>query len=176
MIRYADWEGPVEWAWTADDIVMESRLEIVLTPKENRDWKTRRDDALAMLNVLGPLAQPGPAGASPVDLTELLRFVLTNLGMKRSDIVAVLNLPEEQQMQKAAAQQEAAGQMAAEQLGLPRPDMVPGPMNPEQLAMATNQGELPPEVMAAAFGNMPGSPGAAEQVSEQAGQPVPPGM
>lgn len=176
MVRYADWDGPVEWTWTADDIVMESKLEIVLTPKEARDWKAKRDDALAMLNVLGPLAQPGPAGSSPIDLVELLRFVLTNLGMKRSDIVAVLNLPEEQQMQQMAAQQQAAGMMASEQMGVPRPDMVPGPMNPEQLALATNAGELPPEIVAAAMGNIPGSPGAAEQVSENVGPTLPPGM
>jgi hypothetical protein len=170
MVRYIDWQGPVEWTWSADDIVMESKLEIVLTPKEVKNWQSRRDDALATLNVLGPMAQPGPDGSSIVNPTELLRYVLIELGLPRRVVLLLLNLPEEQQQQMLAAQQAAAGMQAAQQVGVPRPDMVPGPMDAEQLAAATNQGEIPPEVLAAAFGTTPVTPQAAEAVSESLGQ------
>lgn len=169
MVRYVDWDGPVEWSWTADDIVMESRLEIVLTPKELRNWQTRRDDALALLNVLGPLSQPGPNGAALVDQAEMVRYVLQEFGVPRAVIATLLNLPEEQQAQMLAAQQAAAGMQAATQLGVPRPDMAPGPLDEAQLAAATNQGTIPPEMLAAAFGNTPVTPQAAEVVSEDLG-------
>jgi hypothetical protein len=170
MVRYIDFDGPVEWSWTADDIVMESRLQIVLTPKEVKNWQSRRDDALAVLNVLGPLAQPTPTGETVVDQTELLRYVLTELGLSRSTVAMLLNLPEEQQQQMLAAQQAAAGMQAATELGVPRPDMVPGPMDEEQLALATNQGTIPPELLAAGFGNTPVTPQATEVISESLGQ------
>jgi hypothetical protein len=168
MVRYIDWEGPVEWGWTADDIVFETQLEIALTPKETKNWLTRRDDALATLNVLGPLAQPGPDGSSVVDLPSLLRYVLTELGLPRRVIIELLNLPEEQQMQQMAALQSQAAQQGAA-AGVPRPDMVAGPMDPAQLAAAVNQGQLPPEIVAAAQGNTPVTPQATEAVSENAG-------
>lgn len=173
MVRFVDFDGPVEWEWTADDIVMESRLEVILTPKEVRNWQSRRDDALAVLNVLGPLAQPDAMGTSVVDQAELLKYVLTEFGVPRATIIELLNLPEEQQAQMMAAQQAAAGMAAAQQVGVPRPDMVPGPMNAEQLAAATNQGTIPPEVLASAFGNTPTTPQAAEVVSESSGVAAP---
>jgi hypothetical protein len=43
-------------------------------------------------------------------------------------------------------------------------------MDEGQLAAATNQGTIPPEVLAAAYGNVPGSPDAVETVSENLGQ------
>jgi hypothetical protein len=173
MVKYVDWDGPVEWEWNADDIVFESRLEIVLTPKESKNWQTKRDDALALLNVLGPLAQPGPDGSSTVDQPEMLRYVLEQMGVKRRDILMILNLPEEQQAQQLAAQQAAAGMQSASQLGIPRPDMAAGPLDEQTLAAATNQGTIPPEMLAAAFGNGPGTPQAAELVSESTGVQLP---
>lgn len=173
MVKYVDFDGPVDWEWNADDIVMESRLEIVLTPKEVRNWQSRRDDALAVLNVLGPMAQPDASGASVVDQTELLRFVLTEMGMSRSTIAQILNLPEEQQIQKMGALQDQAAQANAQNAGVPAAGMVPGPLDEAQLAAATNQGTIPPEMLAAAFGNTPVTPQAAEQVSESSGVQLP---
>lgn len=170
IVRYTDQAGPVEWEWTADDIIFEHKLEIALTPKEVRNWQTRRDDALAVLNILGPLAQPGPDGASVVDQTQLVKYVLEELGMRYTDIALLLNLPEEQQMQQMAALQTQAAQAGAAS-GVPSAASVPGPLNEAQLATSTNQGTIPPEVLAAAYGNVPGSPQAVEQVSEQLGQP-----
>src|SRR6266542_1327721 len=50
----------------------------------------------------------------------------------------------------ALAQQQLAAGMASAQGGQPRPDMVPGPLSAGAAAAATNQGELPPEVLLAA--------------------------
>jgi len=48
--------------------------------------------------------------------------------------------------------------------------MVPGPMDANALAAATNQGGIPPEVLAAAqSGGTPTSPQSAERVSESVG-------
>lgn len=170
MVRFIDLDqgAQVEWNWTADDIVLESRLEIVLTPKEERTWQKRSDDALALLNILAPLGQPGADGSSVVDIAELLRYVMEELDFPRATILRMLNLPEEQQQQRMAAQQSQAASAGA-QVGVPRPDMVPGPMDATQLALATNQGTVPPEMLAAAFGNTPVSPAAAEAVSETKG-------
>jgi hypothetical protein len=172
IVRYTDEAGPVEWKWTADDIIFEHKLEIALTPKEVRNWQTRRDDALAVLNILGPLAQPGDAGNSVVDQTELVKYVLEELGLSQSTIALLLNLPEEQQIQQMAALQSQAAQAGAQQAGVPNAAMVPGPLNEAQLAAATNQGTIPPETLAAAYGNTPVSPQAVETVSENAGQPA----
>jgi cytochrome c1 len=168
MVRYVDRRGPVEWSWNADDIILESRLQVVLTPKEVKNWQSRRDDALAVLNILGPLAQPGPNGDSVVDQAALLEYVLEELALPKTVVATLLNLPEEQQAQQMAAQQMQAAQVGA-QMGVPRADMVPGPMDEAQLAAATNQGTIPPEMLAAAFGNTPVSPQATEAVSESLG-------
>jgi len=73
-------------------------------------------------------------------------------------------------MQQMAALQSQAGQAGAA-AGVPNAAMVPGPLNEGQLATSVNQGTIPPETLAAAYGNVPGSPQAVEQVSEQLGQP-----
>jgi hypothetical protein len=105
-------------------------------------------------------------------VTELLRWVLTEMNIPRRVIRMVLNLPEEQQVQSFnAIQQQAAMQQA--QNGQVRSDMVPGPLSAQALAAAANTGTIPPEVMAAAGGMGPAAPGAAERVSESAGSSTP---
>ena len=169
MVRYMDYEGPVEWKWTADDIVFETKLEVLLTPKEVRDRQALRDEALAILNVYGPLMQPDPAtGVRMVDPTTLIRIVSEKMGLRRRDIAMLIPTAFQQQMQALAAQQAAAG-MASAAAGLPRPDMVPGPGSEQELAAAVNGGTIPPEVLAAATGTVPANAGAVERVSESAG-------
>lgn len=168
IVRLSDDQVDIPWTFTADDIAGAFNLEISLTPKETKTWQTRRDDALATLNVIGPLAQPGPDGSSPVDVTELLRYVLTEMGIPRRVIRMVLNLPEEKQVQAMQQLQTQAGQAQAGQ-GAVRSDMVPGPLNAQALAAAANTGAIPPELLAGAGGTAPGSPQLAEQVSESAG-------
>lgn len=172
IVRLADDAGDVAWSWSAEDIAGSFDLEISLTPKEANSWAARRDHALANLNVLGPFAQPGPDGTSPVDVTELLRYVLTELNTPRRIIRMLLNLPEEKQQQMLAQlQAQAAGASAAQ--GMVRPDLVPGPADAGALAAATNQGTIPPELLAAAMGSQPGTPEAAEAISESRGPALP---
>lgn len=168
IVRLVDEAGDIDWTFSPDDIVFAYDLDVALTPAEAKSWAARRDNALALLNILGPMAQPGPDGATPVDVTELLRYVLTELNIPRRIVRTILNLPEEQQQQQLAALQEQAAQVQA-QAGVPRPDLVPGPLNAEALAAATNQGQLPPEVILAATGNGPGAPEAVEAISEDIG-------
>lgn len=168
IVRLVDDAGDVAWSWSAEDIAGSFDLEIALTPKEANSWQARRDNALANLNVLGPFAQPGPDGSSPVDVTEMLRYILTELHTPRRIIRMLLNLPEEKQQQMMEQlQAQAAGAMAGQ--GMVRPDMVPGPASAQALAAATNQGTIPPEILAAAQGSTPVSPEAVETVSEDIG-------
>lgn len=168
VIRLSDDEVDIPWQYSAEDIAGAYGMALSLTPKEAKSWQQRRDDALATLNIIGPLAQPGPDGSSPVNVTELLRWVLFEMGTPKRVIRLLLNLPEEQQMQAYNTIQGQAAQAAA-QGGALRPDLVPGPLNPQALAGQANTGTLPPELLAAAGGTGPTAPGAAEQVSESAG-------
>lgn len=168
VVRLADDDVDVPWEYNVEDIAGTYGLEISLTPRESKSWQQRRDDALATLNVVGPLAQPGPDGSTPVNVTGLLRWVLTEMNIPRRVIRAILNLPEEQQVQAYNNIQGQAAQAAGAQ-GQLRPDMVPGPLSAQALAGAANQGTIPPELLAAAGGAGPVGPAAAEQVSESAG-------
>jgi len=168
VIRLSDSEVDIPWEYSAKDIAGAYGLEISLTPKEAKSWQQRRDDALATLNVVGPLAQPGPDGTTPVDVTELLRWVLGEMNIPRQVIRMLLNLPEEQQVQALNQVQSQAASAQAE-AGVMRPDMVPGPLSAPALAAASNQGTIPPEMLAAAGGVGPMGPQSAEQVSESAG-------
>ncbi len=168
VVRLADDDVDIPWEYTAEDIAVTFGLELSLTPKETHSWQQRRDDALATLNIIGPLAQPGPDGSSPVNVTELLRWVLSEMNIPRRVIRLLLNLPEEQQVQAFNAIQSQAAATQA-QAGVMRPDMMPGPLNAQALAAASNMGTIPPELLAQAGGIGPGAPQAVEQVSESAG-------
>jgi hypothetical protein len=168
ITQLVDSAGPIPWKWSAQDITGDYSLEVALMPKESKTWQTRRDDFLAFLNVFGQFAQPKPDGSTILDPAELLRYGMMEYGIPRRWIVKFLHLPEEQQQQMLAAQQTAAG-MASASAGQPRPDMVPGPMSASALAAASNQGEIPPEVLMAAQGGGVGGPQSAEVISESAG-------
>lgn len=169
VVKLTDDVGPeFSWGWTSTDIEGQFGLDIALTPKEPKSWQTRRDNALAVLNIVGPLGQPGPDGSSPASIVELLRYVLGELNIPRRIIRVILNLPEEQQQQVLGQLQNQAAQAQAG-AGVVNPAMVPGPMNEQALAAATNQGTIPPQILAAASGMGPGGPQAVEQVSESAG-------
>jgi hypothetical protein len=80
-----------------------------------------------------------------------------------------MNLPEEQQQQVMANMQNQASMAQAAGGVAPNPAGVPGPMSAGALAAATNQGTLPPEVLAAAGGASPTGPEAVEAISESRG-------
>lgn len=175
VVRLADDEIDIPWTYSVADIAGTYGLEISLTPREAKSWQQRRDDALATLNVVGPLAQPGPDGSSPVNVTGLLRWVLLEMNIPRRVIRAILNLPEDQQVQAYNNIQGQAAQAQA-QNGQLRPDMVPGPLSAQALAGAANQGSMPPELLAAAQGSSPIQPEAAEMAGETKGVVAPPQM
>ena len=176
VVQFVDIPGDFQFTWTANDIAMESKLEIELTPKEAKTWQSRRDNATTALNVLGPFATPGPNGDAPVRIEGLLNYIGEELGIPRRSLNEIITLPAQKQQMQLEQQQAMAGQASAE-AGLPRADMVPGPVDAQALAAATNQGEIPPEILMAAQGAGPMGPQAAEQVSESAGQAGPvPGM
>lgn len=179
VVRLSDAGGDVPWVWTAEDITFEFGLDINLTPKETRSWQERKDDAITVLNLVGPLAMtPDPTtGAPPVRVTEMLRWILQELNIPRRVIQMILALPEEQQRAALGTLQNQAAQAQA-QAGVPRPDMIPGPMNAQALAQSANMGTIPPEILAAAAGASPTTPGAAETVAQQLGTipPTDPGM
>jgi hypothetical protein len=168
MVRYDSTFNEVEWTWTAEDIQMEYALTISLTPREEQTRQSRLEEGLALLNYFGPYAMPGPDGKASVQRDGLMQVVARKFGLTADERRLMFTDPAEQQQQELAAQQAAAGQASAAQ-GLPRPDMTTGPLGPEAVAAATNQGAIPPEVAAAAFGTAPGSPEAVEQLSESAG-------
>jgi len=173
VVKLADEAGDVAWSWKAEDILGDFQLDISLTPQEPKSWATRRDNALATLNVVGPLAQPGPDGSSPVKVVEMLRYVLTEMNIPRRIIRTILNLPEEQQQQVMGNLQNQASQAQAAQGVMPGAAAVPGPLDAQALAAATNQGAIPPELLAAAQGGNPFSPQAAGQLSESRGVALP---
>jgi hypothetical protein len=174
MVRYVDpMYGEVEWSFDVDDIAMEYDLGLSLTPKEAVTAQSKRDDALALFNFLVPLSEPGPDGSSIVDKAKLTQWMATEYGMSKADQLDILNLPEEQQAQQLAAQQNVAAMGAAAQ-GQPQPGLTTGPLGPGDVAALTNQGAVPPEVAANAVGGAGvGAPEAVEQLSESAGVRIP---
>lgn len=172
MVRYWDDEGPVDWTWNSDDIVYDTKLTIVLSPKEDHDRAAQREEGMAMLNLFGPLAAtPDPATGVPlVDQRTLIRLVAEKMGIKRRDAIRLVKLPIEIQLEQQQKQQTDAA-AAANAAGVVEPGLTSGPLNPAAVAGAVNSGPLPPEILAAAAGATPVSPGAVEQVSSSLGQP-----
>jgi hypothetical protein len=174
MVRYVDPQlGHAAWEFTAEDIQQEMGLSVSLTPKEAVTAQSKRDDSLALFNFLVPLSEPGPDGSSVVDKASLVQWMCTQYGLSPTEQLDILNLPEEKQAQQLAAQQNVAGMGQAAQ-GQPNPGLTTGPLPPGQVAALTNQGAVPPEIAAAAAGGIgPGTPEAAQQVSESAGVQLP---
>ena len=169
LVRYLDYEGPIEWNWTADDIIFETKLEVALTPKEELSRQQKRDEGMMLLNTFGPLAVPDPqSGQVMVDKVTLMRIVGDKMGVSRKDLSQLIPTAFQQQQQMLANAQNTA-QQAQAQVGMVDPSLTPGPAGADQLARATNQGQIPPEILAAAAGNVPGTPQAVGQVSENLG-------
>jgi hypothetical protein len=174
VARYADVEvGEFDWSWTADDISFENKLEIALTPKEAKTWQSRRDDALAVLNVGGPLAQPGADGSTIIDPSALVEYVFTEMGVSRRNIAKLVTAAAKRQQQQLEQQQAMAAQASAG-AGVPRADMTAGPLEAQAVAGAVNQGTIPPELLAAAGGG-PFVAEGTEAVSESRGLALPTG-
>lgn len=174
VARYADVEaGSFEWKWTADDLAFESKLEIELTPREAKTWQSRRDDATAVLNVAGPLAQPGQDGSSVIVPDALMEYVFTEMGVSRRWQNKLISSKAEQQQQQLAQQQAMAAQASAG-AGVPRPDMTSGPLEAQAVAGAVNQGTVPDELLAAAGGG-PFVAEGTEAISESRGLALPTG-
>jgi hypothetical protein len=165
VVRYVDPSyGEVPWEFTGDDIAMGYDMSVHLTPKEAYTRQTKRDDALALFNMLVPLAQqPGPDGATVVDAAKLVEWFANEYGMDKESQLDILNLPEEKEAQQMAAQEQQAGMAQAAQ-GVP-------PGIGGTMAAATDTGAVDPAQLAAAAsgGLAVGAPGAVEQVSESAG-------
>lgn len=175
MVRYVDPAyGEVEWAYTQDDIQNKFKLAVHLTPKEAQTRQQMRDDALAYFNMMMPLAmQPQQDGSTLVDGAKLVEWFSLQYGLSRTEVLDILNLPEEKQAQQLAQQQAMAAQAGA-QAGMVNPGMTTGPLGPGEVAALTNQGAVPPEVAAQAVGGIgPGVEQAVEAVSESAGVRLP---
>lgn len=140
--RIVDIGGPIEWTWTNEDISGELDLEVSLTPKKDQSAEQDMNDALALLNILAPLAQF-------VDITYLLEHLLRKMRIPRKVIAKILKNQEDQQVEKQQALQDQAAQGQVAAGGTPDPALVPGPMDAASLADAANQGGTVPEEVAA---------------------------
>jgi hypothetical protein len=167
IARFVEHQGDVVWQYTAEDITMDAELEISLTPKIEETAQTREDRATVLFNLLGQ------ADPNLVNKAGLYTKGLKLMGLRMDEIAEIINLPDQQQVAQQQQNQQIAAQADAAQQGVARPDMVGGPLSGQALALAANQGEVPPEVLAAANGIGPGSPQAVEQVSESKGEAVP---
>ena len=174
MVRYVDSTyGQVPWEFTAEDIQMEYDLELNISPKEAVTKSSERESATAYFNMMMPLATtPLPNGGTLIDGAKLVEWFSTRYGLSKTEILDIINLPEEQQAQQLAAQQATAG-MASAEAGAPNPGMTTGPLGPGEVAAMTNQGAVPPDMAAAMQGAGPAAPAATEAISESAGVRLP---
>lgn len=121
--------GRVPWEFTGADLVGKFGIKVHLSPKEAETRDAMKQEATVALNILGPFTDAGPNGEGAViDKATLVGWFMKKYGFSPRDINELMQSPEEQQAQQAGAMQAAAG-------GPP-----PGPLNPEQLLAASNQG------------------------------------
>jgi hypothetical protein len=139
--RIIELDKDVEWSWNAEDVVMEAKLEVFLSPKETATKQTRRDNAIAWVNLLLPLPS--------IDANELVRWGMEEGGLDLELIRRFLKNPEEMQREQMAALQLQGQEQAVASGEAPDPAAVPGPASAEDLAGAVNPGTIPPEVAAA---------------------------
>lgn len=103
-------EGAEEiWTWNAEDIVMESDLEIFLVPKETQSSEDRQQKAFAVLNLI--LALPKDI----VDHRATLRWALEEADVPRDVIELIINTAEEGQEQQQEEIELLAQQAQAQQ-------------------------------------------------------------
>lgn len=139
--RVVELEGDVEWSWSAEDITMESQLEVHLSPKEAQTRQTRRDFAVSVLNLVAPMPN--------VDLTAVAAWALEEGGVPLAKVREFLKTAEEMQQDQMAALQLQQQQQAVAEGESPDAAAVPGPQSGAELAAATNPGEVPEDVAAA---------------------------
>lgn len=139
--RVVELEGDVEWSWSAEDITMESQLEVHLSPKEAQTRQTRRDFAVSVLNLVAPMPN--------VDLTAVAAWALEEGGVPLAKVREFLKTAEEMQQDQMAALQLQQQQQSVAEGESPDAAAVPGPQSGAELAAATNPGEVPEDVAAA---------------------------
>jgi len=146
MMRYVDPVsfGNVQWGFAGSDIIGEFTMEAHLSPREANTRDALRQEAVVLLNVLAPFAEPDPQGKSALHKESLLAWFMTHYGVSKRDINELMQSPAEQQVQAGGAAQVAAG-------GPP-----PGPLSPNELVAAANG----PNISTDALG-VQGPPGAA---------------
>ena len=116
--RLAEVDADEVWEWTGEDIVMEANLQVHLQPREIRSAQQRKEDAMFLMNVLGPFEE--------VDKKELAFFVLSEMGFDRGTVRRLLKLDEQMQAEK----QQQVAQVAQEALAQEgvMPDGMAGPV------------------------------------------------
>lgn len=139
--RVVELEGDVEWSWNAEDITMESQLEVHLSPKEAQTRQTRRDFAVSVLNLVAPMPN--------VDLTAVAAWALEEGGVPLAKVREFLKTAEEMQQDQMAALQLQQQQQSVAEGESPDAAAVPGPQSGAELAASTNPGEVPEDVAAA---------------------------
>lgn len=137
IVRMVEDYGDVVWEFNADDIAFETGIGVELEQKEVLDTEGRREKFGMLLNVLG---------ASPVvDPVELHKWVLKQgFGVPAEVIRSLLKTQEQMQAEQQAALQSQAAGAQAEDGVMPDPAAIPGPLGAEELALAANEGEIPP--------------------------------
>jgi hypothetical protein len=154
MVRFVDPEmGNVPWEFSGADILGDFDIAVSLEPRETQTREAQRQEASVALNVLGPLAQPGPNGSSIIDPARLAAWFMRKYGFARRDIAELLNSEGEQQDQTAQA---LAVQQAAAAAG----------QAPGAHSAMTGAPAVSPEAVAGASGFAPGSPAAVQEVSQ----------
>ena len=128
MVRYIDPVafGEVPWEWSGADIIGEFNLQAHLSPREAYTRDALRQEAVVLLNVLAPFAEPDAQGKSALHKESLIAWFARKYGISKREMNELMQSPEEQQVQAAGAMQQAAG-------GPP-----PGPLSPQQLVAAAN--------------------------------------
>ncbi len=147
IARVVDAEGPIIWEWTNEDIAIDAQLEITLTPREEKTAQQKKEDAIALANLLGPLPI--------VDQAQLVTYMLEEMNVPKSVIASIVKIPEEVQQDQAAELQLQSEQAATAAGQPPNYTNVPGPYSGADLAAVTNQGEIPPYAAGAGAGAAP---------------------
>jgi len=110
ILRYTDDLGKdFEWAWSAQDIALDSDIEIAITPRENLTRDQRVQRFLLLMNLALPLQE--------TDRYEFLKMAALEMGYRMDDVNRLVKNPAEVQAENQLAQAQAMG--AAPQPGAP---------------------------------------------------------
>jgi hypothetical protein len=151
IARAVDEYGEFQWEWSNEDIVLDAELHITLTPVEEKTLQNKKDDAMALVNLLGPLPI--------VDQAALITYVLEEFNVPRTLISEIVKTPEDVQVQQQQELQVQGEQAAVAAGAPPNPTNLPGPFAGADVGAVANTGELPPN-LAGATGAAPVDEGA----------------